>query len=92
MALGSLLVDIGVAAQIIAVVACVLLVVIHELVVLSTRVNTWWFGLVAPPFMILTDIWMLHYSMWKYEFSEVDWKGRNICVPAMHVVKHLPKV
>ncbi len=26
----------------------------------------------------------LHYSMYKYEFSEVDWKGRNICIPVMN--------
>jgi hypothetical protein len=26
----------------------------------------------------------LHYSMYKYEFSEVEWKGRNICMPVMN--------
>jgi glycosyltransferase involved in cell wall biosynthesis len=92
LSLGGFFVDIGTPAQIIATLACVCLVITHELVVLSTHVNTWWFGLVAPPFMILADIGLLHYSMWKYEFSEVDWKGRNVCVPAMHVVPRLPKV
>ncbi len=41
---------------------------------------------------IVTDIMMLHYSMYRYEFSEVYWKGRNICYPVMHVVPHLPKL
>ncbi len=92
MSLCGFFVDIGAPAQIIATLTCLILVIIHELVVLSTKVNTWWFGLIAPPFMILNDIALLHYSMWKYEFSTVDWKGRNVCIPAMHVIPYLPKV
>ncbi|MGH7157478.1 MAG: glycosyltransferase family 2 protein [Candidatus Saccharimonadales bacterium] len=92
LSLGGFFVDIGLAAQVIATLACLLLITTHELVVLSTKVNTWWFGLIAPPFMILADIVLLHYSMWKYEFSVVEWKGRNICIPAMHVIPHLPKI
>lgn len=92
LSLGGFLLDIGAAAQIVATITCFVIVAIHELVVLSTKVNTWWFGLVAPPFMILTDIALLHYSMWKYEFSVVEWKGRNICIPAMHVISHLPRI
>jgi len=90
LSLGGFVFDIGTLAQVTATLTCLLLVVIHELVVLSTKVNTWWFGLVAPPFMILTDVALLHYSMWKYEFSIVEWKGRNVCIPAMHVVPRLP--
>lgn len=41
---------------------------------------------------ILLDIGMLHYSMYKYEFSEVFWRGRNVCYPVMHVVPRLPKI
>lgn len=41
---------------------------------------------------ILTDIALLHYSMYKYEFSEVFWRGRNVCYPVMHVVSRLPKL
>lgn len=92
LSLGGFWLDIGAPAQIIATLACLCLVMVHELVVMSTRVNTWWFGLVAPPFIILADIAFLHYSMWKYEFSVVEWKGRNICIPAMHVVPRLPRI
>ena len=35
---------------------------------------------------VLYDIGLLHYSMWQYEFSEVIWKGRNICIPVMRAV------
>ncbi|MET1032871.1 MAG: glycosyltransferase [Candidatus Saccharimonadales bacterium] len=86
------LMAIGTAAHMLAVIASLLLIAAYELTVLTTRVNTWWFGLVAQPFAVLVDIGLLHYSMWKYEFSTVDWKGRNVCVPVMHVVPHLPSV
>jgi hypothetical protein len=29
-------------------------------------------------------------SMFKYEFSTVIWKDRNICIPVMHVIPKLP--
>ncbi len=39
---------------------------------------------------VMTEIAILHYSMYKYEFSEVYWKGRNICYPVMRAIPHLP--
>ena len=36
------------------------------------------------PFAAVYDICLLNYSMWRYEFSEVMWKGRNVCLPLMH--------
>lgn len=39
---------------------------------------------------ILVQLALVHYSMYKYEFDEVIWKGRNVCIPAMHVVPKLP--
>jgi chlorobactene glucosyltransferase len=92
LAVGGFWLPIGTAAHVLAAVASVLLIITHLIVVLGTRVNTWWFGLVAPPLMIIADIVLLHYSMYKYEFSEVIWKGRNVCIPAMSVVKQLPKI
>ncbi len=83
---------IGWAAQLLAFLAGVILVVTYELMGLSTRVTTWWFGLFALPVVAAYDIVMLHISMWKYEFSTVEWKSRNICIPVMHVIPHLPKI
>jgi hypothetical protein len=83
-------VDIGSLAHILAAMASVLLTIVYELSALSTRVNSWWFGLIGQPLAALTDIFLLHYSMSKYEFSIVDWKGRNVCIPVMHVVPKLP--
>lgn len=49
-------------------------------------------SLIALPFAAALDIYIRHESMGRYEFSEVLWKGRNICMPVMHVTPHLPKV
>lgn len=46
----------------------------------------------AFPIAVLIDIGLLQFSMWQYEFSEVTWKGRNVCIPVMHTVPHLPKL
>lgn len=40
---------------------------------------------------VLYDIGLLNYSMWQYEFGEVLWKGRNVCIPVMRVIPELPK-
>ncbi len=46
-----------------------------------------WFSrsLLLPPLLTLIDVILLNYSMIRYEFSSVLWKGRNICIPIMHV-------
>jgi glycosyltransferase involved in cell wall biosynthesis len=42
------------------------------------------------PFIAALDIYMLLNSMWQYEFSEVIWKGRNVCIPVMRIEPRLP--
>lgn len=49
-------------------------------------------SLLALPFAVIHDVAVLNYSMLKYEFSVVLWKGRNVCIPVMRVESHLPKV
>jgi len=44
----------------------------------------------ALPIAILLDIIIRHMSMWRYEFSQVIWKERDVTQPVMHVVPHLP--
>jgi hypothetical protein len=82
--------SIGLLAQLLALASSILLIVSYELVVVHTHINKWWLALFGEPCMALVDLVLLHYSMWRYEFSVVTWKGRNVCVPAMHVVPHLP--
>lgn len=38
------------------------------------------------------DVAFSHNSMYKYEFSKVEWKDRNVCMPVMHVIPSLPKL
>ena len=49
-------------------------------------------GFMLLPVAALYDITLLNYSMWQYEFHEVIWKGRNICMPVMRVFDALPKI
>ncbi len=40
-------------------------------------------AVLLQPLAALLDIFILNYSMWRYEFKQVIWKGRNICYPVM---------
>lgn len=44
------------------------------------------------PVAIVMEITVMLVSMWRYEFSSVMWKGRNICIPVMQVVPKLPRI
>lgn len=44
------------------------------------------------PTSVLLEIVVINYSMWAYEFSEVIWKGRNICLPVLQTSLRLPKL
>lgn len=90
MAIGGPWLPFGGVAQAAAFAACVLLEISYVAVARATRINAWWFAVVAVPIVALADLWFVHTSMWQYEFSVVSWKGRNVCIPAMHVVPHLP--
>lgn len=83
---------IGAEAQVLAALAALLLISTNELVTRGTRISSWWFALVSLPFGVLVDGALLCYSMWQYEFSSVAWRGRNVCIPVMHVYPHLPKL
>lgn len=67
----------------IAAVTCFLLVVLYASIVHLTYRRFLWRGVWAVPFAPLYDISLLNYSMWQYEFREVIWKGRNVCIPVM---------
>ncbi len=49
-------------------------------------------SLLALPFAVIHDVAVLNYSMLKYEFSAVLWKGRNVCIPVMRVEPRLPNI
>ena len=44
------------------------------------------------PIAVILDAILLNYSMLKYEFFSVVWKGRNVCMPVMRVIDRLPPI
>lgn len=73
--------------------ACILTVeVMYYLIAVQTRLQSAWMAFLVAPVAFLFDIFMLHLSMWRYEFGEVNWKGRNVCIPVMRVEPSLPKL
>lgn len=42
------------------------------------------------PALIVAEIFIMHYSMFKYEFTDVLWKGRNVCIPLLRYEHRLP--
>lgn len=75
-----------------AVLASILLVASYECMARASQLDHWRYGLVVLPIMVIADIIVIHESMWRYEFSEVVWKDRNVCIPVMHTTPHLPKI
>lgn len=69
----------------------VLLFAVHYQIVLAWGVRDS-LPLIIFPAAVLAEIAGMHLSMWKYEFSEVIWKDRNICIPVMQQYKSLPRL
>lgn len=70
----------------------ILLIVMYAQIMNVTYRRFMWRSLWILPFAAVHDVALLHFSMYKYEFSEVQWKGRNVCIPVMQVVSRLPKL
>ncbi len=65
------------------------LYVTYALVAVGARLTSAWGGWVLMPVAFVVDLVILHISMFKYEFSSVEWKGRNVCIPVMQVEPHV---
>ncbi len=75
-----------------AVINIVLCSVAYIAIAIKTKICSWHVALIGFLPTICTDFMYIHYSLYKYEFSDIQWKGRNVCLPVMHVMPHLPKV
>lgn len=73
-------------------VTCVLLLSLYSTIGFQMFPKSHWRFMYAFPFSALFDVAILNYSMCKYEFSTVDWKGRNVCFPVMQSIPRLPKI
>jgi len=69
-------------------VACLL--VTYYLVAVATKLNNPFLAWLLMPIAFLGDIVVQHVSLYKYEFSHVDWKGRDAAVPVMRIVPTRP--
>jgi glycosyltransferase involved in cell wall biosynthesis len=70
---------------------CIFLVIFYAKVINFTYQKRGWVGGWLLPFAGIYDVAVLNYSMWRYEFNEVVWKDRNVCIPVMRVIPSLPK-
>jgi hypothetical protein len=78
--------------ELLAIIAAVLHFVTFGVLLHPIFPRSGWRRWVAFPAAIFLDMWTVNVSMYKYEFSEVIWKGRNVCLPVMHVVPRLPNL
>lgn len=76
----------------VSIMTCLLLIGLYVGIVRLTYRRLLLRSLLLMPVAALHDIAVLNYSMWQYEFGEVLWKGRNVCLPVMQVIPKLPKI
>lgn len=76
--------------QLIALTTCVLLTLTNITIVHITSPVHTLIAVFNLPITILVELGLGITSMLKYEFSAVEWKGRNVCIPVMHVIPRLP--
>jgi len=78
--------SLGIIPTILSFVAILCLSVMYYIVGVRTHLNTLWLGLLTAPVAFMLDIFMLHNSMFKYEFGEVVWHDRRISQPMQQVI------
>lgn len=78
--------------QMAGVAACLLLILAHVSIVQVSNPANVLVAVFNLPVVVVTELILGLTSMYKYEFSTVVWKGRNICIPVMHVVPKLPYI
>lgn len=78
--------------HILSIAAGLLLISVHGLIITVTNPANWWLALLNLPAVILADLVITHISMWQYEFSIVEWKGRDVSIPVMHAIPRLPQI
>mgnify|MGYP000049969027 CR=1 FL=1 len=86
----GLVADIRPAIWVMMFAAALLLALSHLAITFLTNPVLWPLSTVSFPLIVFTELILLHVSLYLYEFGEVRWKGRNVCLPVMRVTAHLP--
>lgn len=68
-----------------------LLAFIHYRIVRASQASVVSSALALLPAAVVVEIYLLQYSMMRYEFGSVTWKERNICIPVMRSIPRLPQ-
>lgn len=68
------------------------LIYVHRKIMAAWGVQQVSLALALFPLVVVLEVFVTWLSMWRYEFSRVDWKGRDICIPVMRHYKQLPKL
>ncbi len=71
-------------------VTTLLLVVNHVVIISVSNPANVPAALLNLPVVVTTELVLGIESMLRYEFGRVAWKDRNVCIPVMHVIPHLP--
>ncbi len=75
---------------IIASLAIITNTITHVLITIISNPSNVPLALLNFPIIVATELVLGIESMLRYEFMQVNWKDRNICLPVMHVVPKLP--
>ncbi len=78
--------------RVLAMVVSLLFIVIHVIIVQASNPSNTLVAIINLPLAAISELVLTLASMYQYEFSVVEWKGRNITPPVMHVIPHLPKL
>ncbi len=76
----------------VALLSVIILLYTHFLVEQLTGTQKIYKKMIMFPLTVFAEISLINYSMWAYEFSEIIWKGRNICLPVLRAIPRLPRV
>lgn len=69
--------------QLLAATTCLLYLGSYAAIMHRLQPRTWWLSMWLLPLVIIQEAVTLLASMAKYEFMDVDWKGRNVCYPVL---------
>jgi hypothetical protein len=75
----------GVFPALISLIVSAIYVLSYSILIKSVRQKSAFSVAIMFPLAVTVDLFLLHLSMFRYEFSSVEWKGRNICIPVMHM-------
>jgi len=82
----SLIFSLGIIPVLLSFISIICLSMMYYFVGVRTHLNSFWPGILTAPIAFILDIFMLHNSMLKYEFSDVIWHDRSVSLPMQQVL------